>query len=102
MRGENLKGEEEENSDVDEVAEKDQLHTGLPYYFDEETERWVPFKSSTLETDEETPGTLTVASYNVLAEFEWPASEARYPLLVKNMVAENASADVLVLQEVRE
>ncbi|GAB1318842.1 polynucleotide adenylyltransferase [Madurella fahalii] len=95
-----LNGDEESQEGGEDVAEKDQLQSGLPYYFDEETERWVPFKPTELDTDEETPTTLTVASYNVLAEFEWPASVARYPLLVENILARDAAADVLVLQEV--
>ncbi|KAK4126294.1 hypothetical protein N657DRAFT_709865 [Parathielavia appendiculata] len=94
-----LKDEEEE---VGEMAEKDQLLSGLPYYYEEETQRWVPFRPSGLETEEEEEerSALVVASYNVLAEFEWPPSDARYPLVVKNILAENAAADVLVLQEV--
>ena len=91
---------QEEAEEEDEVAEKDQLQSGLPYYFEEETERWVSFRPSALDAEEEERSTLAVASYNVLAEFEWPASEARYPLVVKNILAENATADVLVLQEV--
>lgn len=45
-------------------------------------------------------GALSVATYNVLAEFEWPPVEDRFPLLIKNLLAANAAADVLVLQEV--
>lgn len=41
-----------------------------------------------------------VASYNVLAEFEWPPQAARYPTLISNILSYNAAADVLVLQEV--
>ena len=46
------------------------------------------------------PGSLTVSTYNVLGEFEWPPKEDRFPLLVKNVVAPSTAADVLVLQEV--
>ncbi|KAL2129929.1 hypothetical protein VTI74DRAFT_7093 [Chaetomium olivicolor] len=92
---------EEQEGEDGELAEKDQLQTGLPYYFEEEMQRWVSFKPSALDTEEEEERTtLTVASYNVLAEFEWPPSDVRYPLVVKNILAENAVADVLVLQEV--
>ena len=90
----------EEKEEDERVAEKDQLQSRLPYYFEEETQRWVSFRPSALDAEEEERSTLVVASYNVLAEFEWPASEARYPLVVKNILAENAEADVLVLQEV--
>ncbi|KAH8736645.1 hypothetical protein BGZ61DRAFT_470180 [Ilyonectria robusta] len=43
---------------------------------------------------------LIVASYNVLAEFEWPPNSNRYPGLVDNLLSSRAAADVLVLQEV--
>ncbi|KAH8172648.1 2'-5' RNA ligase superfamily protein [Sarocladium implicatum] len=43
---------------------------------------------------------LIVASYNVLAEFEWPPASTRYPHLVSNICASRAAADILVLQEV--
>ncbi|KAJ0320433.1 hypothetical protein COL5a_009790 [Colletotrichum fioriniae] len=43
---------------------------------------------------------LIVASWNVLAEFEWPPSRSRYPVIVDNLLARNAVADILVLQEV--
>jgi uncharacterized protein (UPF0248 family)/endonuclease/exonuclease/phosphatase family metal-dependent hydrolase len=92
--------EGEGGEDGEDGAEKDSLQSGLPYYFEEETVRWVPFRPSALDSEEEERTTLAVASYNVLAEFEWPASEARYPLVVNNILAENAAADVLVLQEV--
>ncbi|KAL1893187.1 hypothetical protein Sste5346_006619 [Sporothrix stenoceras] len=55
---------------------------------------------SSLPSVSSTPGTLSVATYNVLADFEWPPVEDRFPLLIKNILAANASADVLVLQEV--
>ncbi|KAF7559466.1 hypothetical protein G7046_g4707 [Stylonectria norvegica] len=43
---------------------------------------------------------LVVASYNVLAEFEWPPKSTRYPGLVENLLANHAVADILVIQEV--
>ncbi|KAK3905699.1 2'-5' RNA ligase superfamily-domain-containing protein [Staphylotrichum tortipilum] len=92
--------EEGDRGEDGDGAERDTLQSGLPYYFEEETERWVPFRPGDIDMEEEARSTLSVASYNVLAEFEWPASEARYPLIVKNILAENAEADVLVLQEV--
>ncbi|EFQ27546.1 endonuclease/Exonuclease/phosphatase [Colletotrichum graminicola] len=43
---------------------------------------------------------LIVASWNVLAEFRWPPSRARYPIILDNLLAETSLADVVVLQEV--
>lgn len=43
---------------------------------------------------------LVVASYNVLAEFEWPPQSDRHPGLVENILSSRAAADILVLEEV--
>lgn len=43
---------------------------------------------------------LAVSTYNVLAEFNYPPSQARYPLIVRNILSDSARADVLVLEEV--
>ncbi|RFU72666.1 hypothetical protein TARUN_9587 [Trichoderma arundinaceum] len=63
---------------------------------------WKPLSDTLTTTDIESPplNRLVVASYNVLAEFDWPPSSPRYPTLVGNILAERASADILVLQEV--
>ncbi len=47
-----------------------------------------------------TPDRLSISSYNVLAEFIWPPSQARYPLILDNILSDNAAADIVVLQEV--
>ncbi|KAI3401341.1 hypothetical protein diail_11424 [Diaporthe ilicicola] len=44
--------------------------------------------------------TLAVSTYNVLAEFNFPPSQARYPLVVKNILSDHARSDILVLEEV--
>lgn len=77
----------------------------------EETERlcfahddsgvWKPCKSGqapTLKHDD--LSTTAIATYNVLAEFHYPPSPQRYPLIVRNLLSESAKADVVVLQEV--
>lgn len=43
---------------------------------------------------------LVIASYNVLAEFEWPPQSLRYSGLVENLLSTRSAADILVLQEV--
>ncbi|KAI0537584.1 hypothetical protein GGR58DRAFT_342088 [Xylaria digitata] len=63
--------------------------------------KWVSHQfESAQETGGCGVGSLTIASYNVLAEFKNPPSEARYPLIVRNILQEAILADVLVLQEV--
>ncbi|KAM5348516.1 hypothetical protein ACJ41O_008340 [Fusarium nematophilum] len=43
---------------------------------------------------------LVVASYNVLAEFEWPPRSSRHSGLVDNLLSARGAADILVMQEV--
>ncbi|TLD17534.1 uncharacterized protein PgNI_01750 [Pyricularia grisea] len=66
--------------------------------FDEYTKRWTP--SKTLSSRKLMQKRLRVASYNVLAEFDFPPSQERYPILVNTILSQDALADVLVLQEV--
>ncbi|KAK3369038.1 hypothetical protein B0T24DRAFT_350401 [Lasiosphaeria ovina] len=100
-------GNENDNGEDD----KDRFQTNAPYRFDGRLWRRYPAAAadagSSGAADAATPpaatppaATLSIASYNVLAEFDWPASEARYPLVLKNLLADNAAADVVVLQEV--
>ncbi|KAI1176780.1 hypothetical protein F4777DRAFT_577685 [Nemania sp. FL0916] len=71
-----------------------------PYTFTSEG-KWALHQHSSLHTRaEEDLTSLTVASYNILAEFEYPPSGARYPLIVQNILQQAILADVLVLQEV--
>ncbi|KAF4342284.1 poly(A) polymerase [Fusarium beomiforme] len=51
-------------------------------------------------TDEAILEKLVVASYNVLAEFEWPPQSSRHSALVDNLLSARAAADIIVLQEV--
>ncbi|KAB5576477.1 2'-5' RNA ligase superfamily-domain-containing protein [Coniochaeta sp. 2T2.1] len=78
---------------------EDSVGSRPSYYFDDEMLLWLPYRESPSPADEK-PGHLAVSSYNVLAEFDWPPSQARYPLLIRNIVSRQATADILVLQEV--
>ncbi|KAI2635986.1 2'-5' RNA ligase superfamily-domain-containing protein [Xylaria nigripes] len=49
---------------------------------------------------ESNPTSLTIASYNVLAEFEYPPSKTRFSFIVQTVLQQAILADVLVLQEV--
>ncbi|KAK4181856.1 hypothetical protein QBC36DRAFT_625 [Triangularia setosa] len=95
-------GETEEQ----EKGYRDGLMSGKTVYWDEEMQIWTVSQDDDYDyeddDDEEGAGrdSLTVASYNVLAEFEYPQKQDRYPLLVRNILDGKADADVLVLQEV--
>lgn len=58
------------------------------------------------EGAETAPELLSIASWNVLADFEHPSStsladqEARYRLILRNLLSPDAKADILLLQEV--
>ncbi|TGJ81024.1 hypothetical protein E0Z10_g7745 [Xylaria hypoxylon] len=81
------------------TGESDSL-VNYPYTLSGEG-KWVSHQFvSTQVPGESDIGSLTIASYNVLAEFEYPPSKARYPLIVQNILQEAILADVLVLQEV--
>ncbi|GKT50237.1 nuclear poly(A) polymerase 1 [Colletotrichum spaethianum] len=64
---------------------------------------WQPVNAVSSEpphSDVKPPENLIVASWNVLAEFHWPPSRTRYPIIIENLLAANSSADVVVLQEI--
>ncbi|KAI1881385.1 hypothetical protein JX265_000211 [Neoarthrinium moseri] len=74
--------------------------TWPPFYYSAGAQAWKPHHTTVTEEERDTPENVRIASYNVLAEFEYPPSHLRYPLLLKNILDEAAVADVLVLQEV--
>ncbi|KAF2470501.1 uncharacterized protein BDR25DRAFT_334500 [Lindgomyces ingoldianus] len=71
---------------------------GTTYYFESELEKWQP--CSSILDNEALPGTLTISSYNVLIDSEYPPARDRDPLLLKTLLSTSALADILVLQEV--
>ncbi|RYP28413.1 hypothetical protein DL767_007221 [Monosporascus sp. MG133] len=73
----------------------------LPYVFSSSEQKWKvhPGPSSQLE-EESAPQSLTVASYNVLAEFEYPPSQDRYPPVIQNLLGKSGISDIVVLEEV--
>ncbi|KXJ95823.1 hypothetical protein Micbo1qcDRAFT_157904 [Microdochium bolleyi] len=71
------------------------------HVFDEVTERWVADSVAATRTRQGAPAAaLMIASYNVLAEFYYPVSFKRYPILINNILSRAARSDVLILQEV--
>ncbi|KAI4634436.1 hypothetical protein J4E83_001754 [Alternaria metachromatica] len=66
--------------------------------FDPNEARWSPHTCDTrIEVESEE---ITVASYNVLVDTEYPPDHDRDPLIVDTILSEQATADILVLQEV--
>ncbi|OTB15681.1 hypothetical protein K445DRAFT_36197, partial [Daldinia sp. EC12] len=75
--------------------------TRLPYTFDSIGFKWIQQpKSSALDQAPPNVESLTVANYNVHAEFRHPPSRARYPIIIQNLLEAQARADVLILEEV--
>lgn len=70
------------------------------YTYSQSDGLWKPATSQGPNSSMGPPENLVIASYNVLAEFTSPPSQARYPLLLDNLLATTAAADILVLQEV--
>lgn len=71
-----------------------------PYTYSQPDGLWRPATSRGPNSHMDPPENLVIASYNVLAEFTSPPSQARYPLLLDNLLDTTAAADILVLQEV--
>ncbi|WQF80047.1 Putative polymerase, nucleotidyl transferase domain, poly(A) polymerase, central [Colletotrichum destructivum] len=73
------------------------------WHFSDRLLVWQPVDTVSPEASHSDAGlleNLIVASWNVLAEFHWPPSRTRYPMIVDNLVAGTALADIVVLQEV--
>ena len=73
------------------------VQPGSTYYFDEDEYKWSIYDAE--EQEEIEAETLTVASYNVLIDSEYPPTHDRDSLLVVNILSDPAMADILVLQE---
>jgi endonuclease/exonuclease/phosphatase family metal-dependent hydrolase len=74
-----------------------QVQPGKTYTFDTSQDRW---KVMTETTRNQTPNNLSVSSYNVLIDSEFPPAQDRNRLLVDTILSSAATADILVLQEV--
>lgn len=87
---------------IDEVPETVRSNSlaNNSYTFSEEG-RWLSHQDApTRLSRDNNYSYLTVASYNVLADFDHPPSKARYPLIIQNILQKSILADILVLQEV--
>ncbi|KAI3331395.1 hypothetical protein F4824DRAFT_475676 [Ustulina deusta] len=85
---------------VSEAAGESGSLVNFPYTLSDEG-RWVLHEASSTQAPRESDiDSLTIASYNVLAEFTFPPSKARYPFIIQNILQDAILADVLILQEV--
>jgi endonuclease/exonuclease/phosphatase family metal-dependent hydrolase len=66
--------------------------------FDPNERKWSPYTYE--ENNEAEVKEVTVSSYNVLVDTEYPPDHDRDPLVVDTILSDQAMADVLVLQEV--
>jgi uncharacterized protein (UPF0248 family)/2'-5' RNA ligase/endonuclease/exonuclease/phosphatase family metal-dependent hydrolase len=102
---ESLDSNSDEQDDDDSTSNQtDKTHFGrevLPgktYQFDSIHKKWT---SEQISGDCETrPNILTISSYNVLIDSEFPPARDRDPLLLQTIMSNSALADILVLQEV--
>lgn len=70
------------------------------YRFDKSLNKWTLSNIENALSKSENVEHLIIASYNVLAEFQWPPNCSRYGSLVQNILSKRGAADILVLQEV--
>lgn len=71
---------------------------GKTYHFDADSNRWLLVAQTTPIDD--SPVTMSVSSYNVLIDSEYPPTKDRDPHLITTILSNAAMADILVLQEV--
>ncbi|KAI1503083.1 hypothetical protein F5X99DRAFT_376760 [Biscogniauxia marginata] len=82
------------------VTPGDLLHR-RPYTFNSAEGKWISHRDGSIQGSKNSaPESLTIASYNVLAEFHYPPSQSRYPIIIQNLLHKAALADVLILEEV--
>ncbi|ETS83175.1 hypothetical protein PFICI_05051 [Pestalotiopsis fici W106-1] len=72
----------------------------VPFQYSVNSSSWRYCRISPDRERQQCPETLKIASYNVLAEFEYPPSQERYPLLLSNILDVSATSDILILEEV--
>ncbi|KAH7095320.1 hypothetical protein FB567DRAFT_26608 [Paraphoma chrysanthemicola] len=75
-----------------------QAQSGPTYHYDSQRNTWLATHGA--EQSSEVPTNITVSSYNVLIDSEYPPVRDRDPHLVRAILSESAMADILVLQEV--
>lgn len=97
-----IAGVEEIDSDeqghLENITPTRSTYNGMAWSYDLDSDLWVPcpgVEEIDIGTDD-----VTIASYNVLVDSEYPPVRDRDPLLVRTILSDAAMASVLVLQEV--
>lgn len=80
------------------LAHKRDAQTGLTYQYRPQDDKWTVCQGT--KQSSKTSESVSVSSYNVLIDSEYPATRDRDGILVQNILANAATADILVLQEV--
>lgn len=70
------------------------------FHYDSSLNKWTFEDISSLKLQPESIEHLIIASYNVLAEFQWPPDCSRYESLIQNILSKRGAADILILQEI--
>ncbi|KAF1839782.1 hypothetical protein BDW02DRAFT_10529 [Decorospora gaudefroyi] len=100
----NVSGLQLEEGDEDHTVKPEasvydqEVQPGSTFYFDEEQDKWSICRGE--EGSDIDAKAITISSYNVLVDTEYPPTHDRDPLLVSTILADSAMADILVLQEV--
>lgn len=97
--------DEDEDEDLEDIDVADPatffnraVQPGKTFCFDVSSRAWIQAASS--QSPSFQPTSLTVSSYNVLVDSEYPPARDRDPLLISTLLSEAARADIVVLQEV--
>jgi uncharacterized protein (UPF0248 family)/2'-5' RNA ligase len=96
----------EEHDDNDDMIFNQPMETffsreilpGTTYQFNPVYQNWT--RNHVIGDDEPTPNILTISTYNVLIDSEFPPARDRDPLLIQTILSKSGAADILVLQEV--
>lgn len=73
------------------------VQPGKTFVFDQVSKTWVLAEQST--SSQSRPKSMTVSSYNVLVDSEYPPARDRDPLLISTLLSDSAKADIVILQE---
>ncbi|KAL6709443.1 hypothetical protein ACN47E_001378 [Coniothyrium glycines] len=74
-----------------------EVRSGITFHFQHTENQWTPYMEPLIIQRRLTD--LKVSTYNVLVDSVYPPARDRDPLLVADVLSENASCDVLILQE---